>query len=134
MGIGGRGALAGVGNSRPRQSKIHYLQFTNLRTRQFAYLRICKFANGVGRMRNPREGKTASSREVELQVWVWKMEGHGERWKLSGRQGTMDGIQMLGRGVDVPSCRNVACSAGREIGRRGMEDDSGGERGWATGA
>ena len=67
-------------------------------------------------------------------MWVWKMEGRGERWKLSGRQGTTDGIQMLGRGVDVPSCRDVACSVGRKIGRRGTEDDSGGERGWATGA
>ena len=128
MGIGGRGALAGVGNSRPRQSEIHDWQFANLRTRQFAYLKICEFANGVERMRNPREGKTASSREVELQVWVWKMEGRGERWKLSGREGTTDGIQMLGRGFYVLGCRNVACSVGREIGRQGMEDESRGER------
>ena len=52
-------------------------------------------------MRNPRERKTASSREVELQVWVWKVEGRGERWKLSGREGTTNEIQMAAEGISV---------------------------------
>ena len=52
-------------------------------------------------MRNPREGKTASSREVELQVWVWKVEGLGERRKLSGREGTTNEIQMAAEGISV---------------------------------